>query len=883
MLAMLLTTSAPGCAEPERGALAPTPERAASMPEVLFTGCEVVLVGPVCTLQPQARLSLWVAAHHATRLVLELGGQPLDTPWTAAEDGLRTSIVPGDRHGPLVLRDADAGWRYTLTLAPESGLPEFLRAINEQSQAGQHAAAERALAAKLPALTGTARAEALKLRGDNEYLRADFVAMERAYDVAYDAALAEGRLRSASSIALTTVFVCTEDHEDRPCAHRWLDRHADLVSVLPEARLRHMYYTGLLADREGDPRTAIRNFEQSARDARALGLDTELAAALLKLGAVQSRLGDTAKARSIFVELLALGERLSPSDRGRWLNTASWVEIEARTRGEPAQDPEPGLIEALAILGPEGTHPDPINAAEIYVNLVHAALLRDDTAAARAALASIEPPDRRGQRWQLWLTGRIELAETHFAVALRDFDEITEVSAVAQDQRLSWAAAVGAGEALEGLGRTTLALERYRQAASLHSVRLAALAVNAGREYFALEGDRGARLLVRLLLRLGRAKEAACAARLARNQVFAGLAAAARDPDALAAYRDARGKLDAAFEETWQRPHRLREQEHARLHAKARQLDVLLDATLAGPVGSSDVTASAPACDVLRPPEPDELVLVYYPLDGGHASFMLDEGGTSGLEIRDKLASDPAERAQQLLGPFTEAIARAQRIRIIASGAASRVAFHELPWSGRPLVDHAAITYSLDLPRRLEPHVRPRRVVQLAPPSNLLKAKAELDDAANILRARGVVVERIVGDEPDLRSRLGVDLLHYVGHAHGDGWASALDLGGDRRLTAGDLLAGDAPTLAILSGCETGLPDASAPAGGMSLAHALLVAGASAVIATDAEVDDDEAATLIPALIAAIAEGIDPAAALQQVQRARLDRAGWARFRVIVP
>ena len=69
----------------------------------------------------------------------------------------------------------------------------------------------------------------------------------------------------------------------------------------------------------------------------------------------------------------------------------------------------------------------------------------------------------------------------------------------------------------------------------------------------------------------------------------------------------------------------------------------------------------------------------------------------------------------------------------------------------------------------------------------------------------------------------------------------------------------------------------------MSLAHALLVAGASSVIATDAAVDDDEAADLIPAVITALAEGIGPVEALRQAQRARLDRSGWARFRVLVP
>lgn len=876
MLAAVLAVAA-ACPEPERAAMLPAPA-ARTEPEFLYTGCEVVLAGPVCTLRPQARLSLWVAAQPAARLMLELGGEPVDVAWTPAEDGLRTSLVPGERLGPLVLRDAEAPWRHTLTLAPEAGLPAVLSAIDERSQAGEHEAAARALDARLPALTGAVRAEALKLRGDIEFRRRDFAAMARAYEVAYDAALAEGLLRSASIIALTAVFVCTIDHEDRPCAHRWLDRHAELLAVLPDARINHTYYAGLLADREGDLRTAIRSFEQSARDARALGLDTELATALLMVGAVQSRLGDTRRARATATEMLALRERLSPSNRAKVLNSAAWIDLEARARGELVPDPEPRFVEALAILGSAGPDSDPVAAAEATLNLTLAALLRSDAAAARAALAALAPPNRRVQRWQLYLTGRIELAETRLDAALRHFDELAVAATTAADNPLAWAAAIGAGQALEGLGRSALALEHYRRAAALHSVRLGALAVNGGRDRFALEGDRGARLLVRLLLRLGRAEEAACAGRLARNQVFAGLAAAARDPDALATYRVARKQLEEELEATWERPTRVAEQQRAELRQRARQLDVMLDAALTGPIELNE-----PDCDTLRAPDPDEPVLAYYPIEGGHAGFLLDGATTVGVEIVGPLASDPAELTRQLLAPFTAAIARAERLRIIASGPASRVPFHELPWMGRPLIDHVAVSYSLDLSERPDLPAKPRRAVQLAPPSNLGKATAELDDAAMILRSHGVALERLAGDEPDLRTRLGADLLHYVGHAHGDGWASALDLGGDRRLTAGDLLAADAPNVAVLSGCETGLPDPTAPAGGMSLAHALLVAGASSVIATDAAVDDDEAADLIPAVITALAEGIGPVEALRQAQRARLDRSGWARFRVLVP
>lgn len=64
----------------------------------------------------------------------------------------------------------------------------------------------------------------------------------------------------------------------------------------------------------------------------------------------------------------------------------------------------------------------------------------------------------------------------------------------------------------------------------------------------------------------------------------------------------------------------------------------------------------------------------------------------------------------------------------------------------------------------------------------------------------------------------------------------------------------------------------------MSLAHALLLAGAEAVLATDAVVDDDAGAALGAAVVLAIADGWEPAEALARAQRTQRTQ-GWARFR----
>ena len=889
--------------------VAPTP--AVVAPELLYVGCEAVQAGPVCLLRPGATLRLWVAVHAETPLRLELDGAPLAAKWEPAEDGLR-AVLSAPPTGALTLRADDAAWRLGLTLAPMPALPPALEAVHAEISRGDMVAAERALTSALPGLEGAARAEALTLRADVAFMRGDPTAALAAYEPAFAAARAAGLLRRASEVALTASYLCTATLYDLAGARRWLARHAELTPLLPEARLRHGYYAGLVADWAGDLRAAQRSYEAHAATARALGLDSELAAALSALGVLRGRVGDAAGAERAFAELLALGERIPVEVRALALHNAAWTALEARSRGQAAPDPEPQLRAAAALFAPDGPRPDPLIAAELRINLVYAMLVRGDAAAARAALAGTAAPTRTLQRWRDFLAARVALLEDRPTTALRELSAVRAAAAEAGDRGLEWSATLGAGEALERLGRDEAALERYRHAAAMHAGDLAALAVDAGRERFAAERDRGAQRLVLLLLRLGRAGEALCAARRARAQGLAGLAAAARDPAALAAYREARELLDAKIERSWELSRRTGERARAELRAERRRLDATLDAALAGAddlsagtgrssvaadlsagtgrstaaadlsAGAGRPTAAEGGCAGLRGPGDGELLLVYYPVDAGYVGFGLDAAGLTTARVPGALAADPDARARQLLGPFAAALGRARRVAVIASGPLSAEGFHALPWAGGALIDAAVVTYALDLPRRTAGAGPLTRAVQLAPPSNLAGAAEELASAAAGLRARGLAVERLTGDEADLLARIaGADLLHYAGHARGEGWGGALELGGERSLGARDLLSVAAPRVAVLSGCETGLPDPRAHAGGMSLAHALLLAGAQAVLATDAVVDD-ELGALGSAVVLAIADGLEPAAALAAVQRAD-KRPGWARFRAFTP
>jgi hypothetical protein len=513
-----------------------------------------------------------------------------------------------------------------------------------------------------------------------------------------------------------------------------------------------------------------------------------------------------------------------------------------------------------------------------------------DPATAAAALAEVAAVDRRTERWRLYLAARIEALAGRHAAALRRFTALAARARDDDDRGLEWSAEIGAGAALVAGGQPAAAVARFRRAALLHRADVGALAVDVGRERFAAERDDGARRLVALLLQLGRVDEAMCAARQARAHAFTDLAARTRDPAALAAHREARSTLAAAFEATWDLPRRPGELERARLRGERRRLDADLDAALRGDRSdrtgaNGQASGDASDCAGLREPAPGELLLVYFALERGHAGFAVDPTGVVAAEIADDLPTALTGRGELLLGRFDAAIARARQVSIVASGRLTAEPFHALPWRGAPLIAARPVAYALDLPRPPGPPHGLTRAVQLVPPSNLARADEEVAAVARILGARRIAVTRLRGSEPSLQAELaGADLLHFVGHARGDGWGGALDLGGDRSLGAGDLLTAPAPRIAVLSGCETGLLDPRAHAGGMSLAHGLLLAGASAVIAADTRIADDLAAVLVPMAMTALADGHDPAAALRAAQdRLRGERDDWSQFRVFIP
>ena len=122
-----------------------------------------------------------------------------------------------------------------------------------------------------------------------------------------------------------------------------------------------------------------------------------------------------------------------------------------------------------------------------------------------------------------------------------------------------------------------------------------------------------------------------------------------------------------------------------------------------------------------------------------------------------------------------------------------------------------------------------------------------------------------------VRDRLATaDLLHYAGHGTYSGfggWESSLLLAEETRLTLGDLLAlKRVPTWVVLSGCDTGRSSAETPVEGLGLAHAFLLAGSQAVVASTGPAADRTVPAFFAELYRQWDREPDLALALQRAQ-----------------
>lgn len=858
-------------------AVAPTP---VTVPWVLYTGCREVHPGHRCEIEPGATLTIWaeVDPRHAT---LRVDGSPVEAKVEVVEGGSRWTVTlpSGARRVEAHAEGEGVSRRFSLVL--EERAREWMPVLAAIEAWPDHAVARRVLARLLPQLRGGAQVQGLALAGVLADRADDLDARFEAYERGVAAAQAMGWPREASDMAQRIAYGCIVLHYDEACAQRWLEHDAMLVGEDSERQITHAYYEGLLADRRDDADKALRLFHEQGPGARRLGLVSLEAAAILEEMVLVGRLGDRTRTSALLARVLALAPELHERMRSQLINGAASMLLDARARGVESEDPRPLLKSALELAGDDDDAITVRSRQTILLNLAYAAVLDEQGADARQWLDRVDTRalTYEDHHWRSLLRARVALLAGDAEQALRHFTSVAAEPRPEPD--LQWHALIGRGRAQEALGRPLEARASYEAAEAWLEAQTLLIARSQGREPFMAERDRGARELVRLLLGQGDEEAALCTARLARTRSVRLLArqrhVAASMPELLEAqarYHDTRTRLEKEHDATWTLPkaaasRRLRELDRAR-RANEDALDQALeDATDGEP-------SEPPTCAQLPRVPAGQLDLHYMELDDGWVGFAVDDQQRITVEDLGPLADAAGREAwpewgRALLEPFAEPIARAERIRIMPAGSLTRVPFHALPMgSGSQasmLLERAVVRYGFDLPNAAVaaeiPVLARGAALIVVPPSNLPQADAEAQAARAALEQRGWRAELLDGDAArgqSLRAALGrVDLLHYVGHAGSGGpggWGSRLSLARDDTLEVPDVLAlSQVPTTVVLSGCETGLADPLALAGGMSLAQAFVIAGSRQVIASSGPLGDAAAAGLMQDLYRAMVSG----------------------------
>jgi tetratricopeptide (TPR) repeat protein len=676
----------------------------------------------------------------------------------------------------------------------------------------------------------------------------------------------------------------------------------------PEGIAAYAYFLAFISRASADYRALLRELraakEGAARAAMPiLERDAEMMLALA--------FGDIGRERDGLDALRAMASRYDDApacEQYRYADARGWFALEIE---DPAVRQE-GLDWVARAIAIAAKCPDPRALANTRVNSAYGHLLTGDIAAATAALADLRlAGGDRSLKTAIYaaeIEGRIALARGRAKDALRAFetaDDLANTSVLPAEQHR---AAVARGEALVTLGRTAEAVEAFERAERILDGGSAIIPLGEGRGRWLGARDQSAQRLVSTLLSRGDVRIAIDAARRARTRTLRNLAARQRIDDladgqraafehAVSTYRRARAELDGDSELDWKRS----ASELARIRnarsAKEAELRTALDAAYAI---VQDSPSSEAKLQDLAPSSPGELSLLLFPLPDELIVFGVGGGEPRVHRVRSPRLDDPARLGASIFaGALADEIEHSTAVHVMAHGPLRSIDVHALPFRGAPLISRVPVDYPLDVGGMMPPPAPGGGALFVFDPSgNLEGARREMAELEKIRFPPDLRVTFLHGDgatSAAVRQGIaGARVLHYAGHGHfagEDGLESALPLAAGGHLQVGDILTlASPPELVVLSACEGARESTDARAQALGLAHAFVLAGSEAVVATTRPVNDDLARAVSIRLHGHLwsgqsGKGANAAVALRNallsVQR-ELPHADWAAFRVLV-
>ena len=495
---------------------------------VEYAGCRTVfgddVTAPVCLLEINRQLRLWIQAPTGAEIELWAGEIPLDVASEDVNGGqlYRVSVPPAATELSVRTRGSADGANWTLPLSNQT-TPEWLEDARSLLKNGDFDAASQAVAPHLDSVDAFERGTALGIlsrvaRQDGAGARAVELLIE-------SIALYHAAGRWMDVIRDTTVLVF-DDIQRR----RFVEARARLDELpLPpgspaEAHIWIAYYRGLLAARVGDFRSALVDLETAAGLAERVSMPLEQSFAEQILGRVLQNLGRSSDAAELYRRL-----REDPADHdpGRWadlLTNQAWSLLLAREAGEDTNDPTPLLEQALDTYESSNRCGQQVN---VWINLALAHLQNNQASSARSAVAAARElyceTTELSRLWWLEVEGRIALSDHRPGEALALYSRLAGLAADAFSPDSRWRAILGRARAHDAAGDRAAALADLERAEALLDEESLQVPLHEGRETFVAQRETGTRFYLDLLLRDGRDAEALNVARRSRARVLRSL------------------------------------------------------------------------------------------------------------------------------------------------------------------------------------------------------------------------------------------------------------------------------------------------------------------------------------------------------------------------
>ncbi|HXU34260.1 MAG TPA: CHAT domain-containing protein [Thermoanaerobaculia bacterium] len=892
---------------------------------VEYAGCsEVLRQGPTCLLEAlkddaSPRLAIWVPLTAAnTHVEIRIDDQPVAAEGTPAREGRRYSIeVPLSAHHLEVRQKSSKGTgTWSLELAPLPTPPEWFAEALRLARTGKQPSSEQARKILTDHLATTSD---LSLRARIDWMLARippepgedaFGGFRREIEAQRKANHLLGEAGAAAALAQRLA----EDGDRIAEAYKVLDAVAPPPGSPAEVTFYLAYARCLVARLSGEPRQALRTFEEAAAEAERLGLvanhsyaEQQMASLLRDLGRFQEAearfAANTVDAGAPVIDRECAAAMLA-ANRG-------WTRLLAREARLDIGDPLPQLIEARDAFDRITTCDAAHQKANARLNLALAYLQANslDAAAgelqqARALASNLIAEERL---WQREIEARLALARGRSPEALKLWRSSEAIARRAGSLEDLWLALVGRARAERQLGDGSSGLQALDEAEDLLD-RQAATAQRSRRARFVAQREASARLRIELLLEKGRTAEALADARRSRARVLRQietegriekLAAPERQrwQEAVGDFRAARRKCDEEAAADWAASaDRL-----PSIRAARASLCANAEENLEAEVAQLGLSTQGGG-ETFRPPGESELLLAFHPLDGGWVAFAAEGTRVSAhrFELPAGALGRPQDLAARLFSPFADEIRRARRIRLLPYGVLREVDLHALPFDGAPLLASRSVVYGLDLLKRpnaeASTEAQPSALVIGDPRGDLPLSRKEVARVGTALTDGGWQVEKESGDDATVDRLLEalprISLLHFAGHGvagSADGGGELL-MGHEERLFATEILNLDrVPARIVLSGCETGRADPGAAVEGLGLAQAFLLRGASQVVAAIRTVPDEDAAALFEAFYRPPPKGaadLDLAKRLAQAQADALrknPKSAAVSFRVFEP